>query len=632
MRHPRLTLLAGLLPALLAVPSANADAGLELAAVGDIDPVVVTATRQATALSQLMADVTVIDRQQLDRLGQGSITDLLARQPGFQTASYGGPGAATSFFVRGANSNQLKVLVDGIAINSIDPSGSPLRLLNLDDVERIEILRGPGATLYGADAIGGVVQIFTRKAEAGTSVRAQLGAGSMGARQAGAELSGGNAQWRYRIGASHQYTDGISAQADASNRDADADSYRNNGVSAALTWLPAAGHEVGISVRRNTGMAHYDSGEATADGDYNNRQAFDNAQWQLFANNAINTHWTSRVQLGGSEDWQKDWSWNAWGWPPAEVIGAITTRNREVSWQNDFALGAWGSGLLAVEAERQRVAPQATYTHTPALQNRSLLAGWGGSAGALQWQLNARLDDHQQYGDNTTAAATLGWALGAGWRVHAGYGSAFKAPSVDQLYIDNPAWSLTGNPDLQAEKSRNRELGLRWNGQRQRLALTWYLNRVSNLIDWVSDPVTWAGTYANVSAARMEGATAEWQGSFGAFSPSLSYDWLQAENLDSGFALGRRARHKGSARLDWNGGKWRLGGELNAVGARWDYSNQTGRLPGYALLNLTAGYALGEQLQLEARLDNALDRDYQSTGGFMTPGRNVFVMLRWSSR
>ena len=629
MRHPRTTLLATFVPAVLAASVAHADAGLDLIAVSDFDPVVVTATRQATPLSELMADVTVIDREQLDRLGQGTITDLLARQPGIQTASYGGPGAATSFFVRGANSNQLKVLVDGIAVNSIDPSGSPLRLLNLADVERIEILRGPAATLYGADAIGGVIQIFTRQASEGLQLKAHAGVGSMGARQAGAEAAGGKNAWRWRIGASHQYSDAFSAQAGAINHDADDDSYRNNGVSAALSWLPGDGHEYGLSWRQQRGMAHYDSGEFTADGDYNNRQAFDNAQWQLFANHRISERWTSRVQFGGSDDWQKDWSFNLWGWPPSEVIGEITTRNREISWQNDIALGRWGNALLAVEAERQRVAPADTYTHEPELENRSVLAGWGGKQGKLQWQLNARVDDHQQYGDNATAAATLGWELGAGWRVHAGYGSAFKAPSVDQLYIDNPAWMLTGNPDLKAEKARNRELGLRWHTDTQQLGLTWYLNRVTNLIDWVSDPVTWAGTYANVSAARLEGATAEWRGQFGAFSPSLSYDWLKAENLDTGYALGRRAEHSGRAALDWQHDKLRLGGELNVVGQRWDYSNQTGNLPGYALFNLTAGYALSDAVQIEARLDNAFNRDYQTAGGFNTPGRNVFVMLRW---
>ena len=629
MRHPRTTLLAIQVPALLLASTAHADAGLALSAA-ELDPVVVTATRQATPLSQLMADVTVIEREQLDRLGQGTITDLLARQPGIQTASYGGPGAATSFFVRGANSNQLKVLVDGIAINSVDPSGSPLRLLDLADVERIEILRGPAATLYGADAIGGVIQIFTRQAADGLALRAHAGAGSMGTRKAGAEAAGGNGTLRWRLGASHQYSEAFSAQAGAINRDADDDSYRNNAVSGALSWLPVDGHEYGLSWRQQRGMAHYDSGEPGADGDYNNRQAFDNAQWRLFANHRISARWTSRIQFGGSDDWQKDWSWNAWGWPPAEVIGAISTGNRELSWQHDLDLGRWGSALVALEAERQRVAPASSYTREPELENRSLLAGWGGKAGRLQWQLNARVDDHQQYGDNTTASATLGWELGAGWRAHASYGSAFKAPSVDQLYIDNPAWMLTGNPDLKAEKARSRELGLRWNSERQSLAATWYLNRVGNLIDWVSDPVTWAGTYANVSAARLEGATVEWRGQFGALVPSLSYDWLDAQNLDSGHALGRRARHSGRAALDWQQGRLRLGGEFNVVGQRWDYSNQTGKLPGYALLNLTAGYALTDALQLEARLDNALGRDYQTAGGFNTPGRNLFVMLRWS--
>ena len=632
MRHPRRTLLAAVLPLCLIAP-AHADASLDLLAAAELDPVVVTATRQATPLSQLMADVTVIDAEQIQRLGQGTITDLLARQPGIQTASYGGQGAATSFFVRGANSNQLKVLIDGIAINSIDPSGSPLRLLNLADVERIEILRGPAATLYGADAIGGVIQIFTRQAQAGLAAQAHAGAGSQGTRKAGVALSGGNAQWRWQLGGNHHYSDGISSQADARNRDADDDSYRNNALNAGLRFLPSEDAEYGLSYRQARGLAEYDSGNVPADGDYNNRQTFDNSQWQLYAKHRLGPRWRSSVQFGAADDWQKDWSFNAWAFPPAEVIGAITTRNRELSWQNDLDLGQWGSALLTVEAERQRVSTtSAGYTHEPELENRSLLAGWGGSHGRLQWQLNARADDHQQYGNHSTAALSLGWALGGGWRAHASYGSAFKAPSVDQLYIDNPAWSLTGNPELAPEKSRNRELGLRWGNDAQQLAVTWYLNRVSNLIEWVSDPVTWAGTYDNVSQARMEGVTAQWRGNFGAFSPSLSYDWLDAQNLDSGFALGRRARHKASAGLDWQGDSWQLGGELVAQGKRWDYSNQTGNLPGYALLNLSAAYALRQDLQLQARLDNALDRDYQSIGGYLTPGRSVFVSLHWSLR
>ena len=629
MRHPRLTLLAALVPACL---SLSAPAAAELLLAAELDPVVVTATRQATALSQLMADVTVIDREQLDRLGQGTITDLLSRQPGIQTASYGAQGAATSFFVRGANSNQLKVLVDGVAVNSVDPSGSPLRLLNLADVERIEILRGPAATLYGADAIGGVIQIFTRQAGAGLNASAHAGVGTQGLRRGGAELSGGNDRWRWRLGAAHQYTDGISAQPDARNRDADEDSYRNNSVSAGLTYTPGESAEYGLSFRQARGLTEYDSGEFTADGDYNNRQAFINEQWSAHARHRIGTRWTSTVQLGGAQDMQKDWSFNAWGWPPAEVVGAITTRHRELSWQNDLDLGVWGSALLGVEAERQRVAPAATYTREPELENRSLLAGWGGRRGALQWQLNARSDDHQQYGRHSTGSATLGWALGAGWRVHASYGSAFKAPGVDQLYIDNPAWSLTGNPDLAPEQSRNRELGLRWGSAQQTVALTWYLNRISNLIDYVSDPVTWAGTYRNVSAARMEGVTAEWRGNFGAFSPSLSYDWLDAENLSSGFALGRRARHKATAALDWQGDALALGGELVAVGKRWDYSNQTGNLPGYALLNLHGRYSISPGWQVEARVDNLMDRHYQSAGGYATLGRNAYLGLRWNLR
>ena len=183
-----------------------------------IDAIVVTATRQAMRTNELLSDVTVIDRGSIEASGQETISDLLARQPGIQMSSSGGPGTTTSFYIRGARPEQTKVLVDGVQLNSVDLSGSPLRFLSLADVERIEILRGPASALYGADAIGGVIQIFTRTGAPGLKADAFAGYGTDNTWQANAGLSGGNEQWRFRIEGNHAASDGFSAQKHASNR------------------------------------------------------------------------------------------------------------------------------------------------------------------------------------------------------------------------------------------------------------------------------------------------------------------------------------------------------------------------------------------------------------------------------
>ena len=599
-------------------------------AAADLDTVVVTATRQESRAAEVLADVTVIDRAEIERNGQDTVTELLARQPGIQTASNGGPGTATSFYIRGSNSNQTKVLVDGIAINSADLSGSPLRFIPLADVERIEILRGPAATLYGADALGGVIHIITRRAAPGLRADGFVGYGSDNTREASAGVSGGDERWRFRVEANHRASDGFSAQRHASNHDADDDAYRNTGGSAALSFIPAAGHEIGGSWRRNDGVVHYDSGNQPATGDYDDRARFTTEQWQVFSRNRLSDAWTSRLQYGEAEDRQKSYYWDAWAWPVAlEVVTRQNTRNRQLSWQNDITLPL-GKLLLAAERQEQEISPASGYARRPKVDNDSFLAGWTASLGDHSWQLNARRDDHSEFGGETTWGVAYGYRLSRELRAHASYGTAFKAPSVYQLFMTSP-WG-NGNPDLKPEKSRNREIGLTWDNGVHSVGATYYHNRVSNLIDWVSDPITWVGTYENVSKARLEGATLTYAGRFGAWNLRASYDWLDAKNTDNDFELGRRARNKAMLGVSRNWGPLEAGVEVLGVGKRYNTNTETGRMGGYGLVNLTARYAINSELAVEARLNNLFDKQYETVLGYNTPGINAFVGLRYSPK
>ncbi len=603
----------------------------DLYAQAHLDTVVVTATRQETRVAEVLADVTVIEREEIERNGQGTITELLARQPGIQTASSGGPGTTTSFYLRGANSDQTKILVDGIAINSVDLSGSPLRFMPLGDVERIEILRGPAATLYGADAIGGVIHIITRRGTPGLRVDGFAGYGSQDTREASAGVSGGNEQWRFRIDANHNSSDGFSAQRHATNRDADDDAYRNNGGSASLSFTPAQGHEMGASYRRNEGLVHYDSGNRPANGDYNDRNYFTTEQWQLFSRNRLTDSWTSRLQYGESEDRQKSYYWDSFAWPAAsEVKTKQNTRNRQLSWQNDVTLPL-GKLLLAAERLEQKITPDTDYAKRPEADNNSVLAGWTAAVGDHNWQVNARHDDHSEFGGKNTWSAAYGYRFSRELQTHVSYGTAFKAPSVYQLFMIS-GWGH-GNPNLKPEESRNREIGVTWDNGVHSFGAVFYHNRIENLISWVSGgPPFWLGTYENVSKARMEGVTLTYAGRFGAWNLRASYDWLDARDTENDFELGRRARDKAMLGVSRAWGAFEAGVEVLGVGQRYNTNTETDPMGGYGLVNLTARYAISGELAVEARFNNLFDKQYETVSGYNTPGFNAFVGLRYSPK
>ncbi|MDR2637304.1 MAG: TonB-dependent receptor [Zoogloeaceae bacterium] len=610
-----------------------------------LDPIVVTATRQPMRVSETLADVTVISREEIEKSGQETIIDLLARQPGIQISSYGGPGTATSLYMRGANSNQSKILVDGISINSTDGSGAPLRFLPLADVERIEILRGPASMLYGADALGGVINVITRRGQSGgLRVDGFVGYGSHNTQQASAGLSGGNEHWRFRVEANHFQTDGISAQRHAVNKDADDDAYRNTGGAVSLSFLPKEGHEIGVSYRNNKGVGHYDGGNTPPDGEYDNRNTFDITQWQVFSKNRFLENWTSTLQYGESEDYQKNYSWNAWGFPPAEDISSTHSKNRQISWQNDIELSL-GHALFMAEQSKQRVYPHgADYQKTPEIRNTSLLAGWTANAGKHRWQLNVRRDNHSEFDGKTTYGAAYGYQLTDALRARVSHGTAFRAPNVYELFMRNPSWWFQGNPDLKPEESRNSEIGLTWEQGGHLASATYYHNRVKNLISGTgTDPVTGFTTYENINKALLEGVTLAYQGSFGAWHLAATYDWLNAENKSKtadgvGYErLGRRARNKATLALTHSWGDLETGVEVVGVGRRYDGSyrkdaTQKEELGGYGLTNLTARYALTRELSLEGRINNVFDKKYETARGYGTDGLNAFVGLRYSPR
>lgn len=598
-------------------------AGIVSGATADssLDMVVVTATRQAQRANELLADVTVIDRETIEKMGGGTVADLLSRQPGVQVNRLGGTGTQTDIVVRGTRSEQTKILVDGVPMNSMDLRGSPLRYFSLEDVERIEILRGPAGAVHGSDAIGGVIQIFTRKPAKGTSGELYAGTGSYGTDKFNASVGMADERWSARFFAGDHRSDGFSTVRNATNRDADADGFRNRSTGANIGFRPAPGHEFLLTSQANRGQSQNDG--TTGTGTYDNRMIFRNDMLSLTARNTLTERWKSTVNVAHAVDEQNSYTSAA-----ATGFSPLRSTNRNLSWQNDIGLPL-GQGLLVMESQEQNAAPASRFTTVNKARLDGTQLGWSASHDGHRWQLGARRDRHSLFGSTSTGTTSYGYQINKDWRAHVAAASAFRAPTLYQLYA-SIAGSLVPNPALQPEKSRNLEVGVVREVGLHQLSWIVYRNRVTDMIDY-DTPST---SYRNISRALLRGWTLSSQGTSGAWTYTASLDRLDATNEATGLRLDRRAKYKGLMTLDWQAGAWTLGGEWQLVGRRFNRDNETQPMGGYGIVNLTARMAFDKKTRLELRIDNLADKYYvnsmSSNGNLIygVPGSSFFLGVR----
>ncbi|MDP1525494.1 MAG: TonB-dependent receptor [Rhodocyclaceae bacterium] len=590
----------------IAFPATSAAAPSE-----DEAAIVVTATRQAQRINELLADVSVIERETLERLGSGTVAELLARQPGVQVNRLGGPGTQTEVVLRGARSEQTKVLIDGVSVNSMDLRGSPLRYLALDDVERIEILRGPAGAVHGSDAIGGVIQIITRRPAQGVSGEAFAGTGSYGTDKFSGAAAFADERWSIRVSAADHRSDGFSTVRNATNRDADADGLHNRSTGLNLGFRPAPDHEFLISGQTNRGQSQSDG--TTGAGTFDNRIVFRNEVWSLTARNTLTENWKSTFRWAHVVDEQNSYTSAA-----ATGFSPLRSTNRSLSWQSDLRLPL-GQGLLVAETQEQHAAPVSRFPTQNFARLSALQLGWSAAHSGHRWQLGARRDQHSQFGGAGTGTASYGYQINKVWRAHIAAATAFRAPTLYQLYA-NIAGSLVANPALQPETARNLEIGVAREVGLHTLSWVAYNNRVRDMIDYDAGTTS----YRNISRARLRGWTLSAQGSSGAWSYSASLDYLNAVDEASGLRLGRRAKQAANATLDWQNGPWTLGGEVQLVGRRFNRDNETQPMGGYGLLNLSGKWAMNRQTRIEFRVDNLFDRDYVNT--MTSNGRFIYAV------
>ncbi|MDP2795528.1 MAG: TonB-dependent receptor [Sulfurisoma sp.] len=600
-------------------------------AAQDEAAIVVTATRQPTRLDATLADITLIGRAEIEASGHSTLPEVLARQPGVQVVTRGG--GAASVYLRGNADSHTVVLVDGIRIGSSTLGSADLSQLPLADIDRIEILRGPASVLYGADAIGGVIQIFTRRGEGPLRFDGELGAGSRGTQRAGAGLSGSNAQWSYALSLGSERSDGYNAITNpkATAYNADHDGYRTDRASGRVELQLAPGHAVGASLLHVSGTSRFDYADAWSmppiQAGYDHRYNQVNEATNAWLRNRIGERWTSTLRVGsGTNDSRHRKS--------DVLTDRFQTEQRQIGWQNDVRLPL-GNALLAVESNDERVTSTTLYART-GRSTLGLLAGWRAEAGSHRWQMSLRGDDNSQFGRKTTGSVAYGYRFTPAWQLSAAAGTAYKAPSFNDLY-----WPGAGNPLLMPETATNRELALAYTQGLARVSLTLYRNDVRDLIEWAPiAPNSFVWLPSNVARARIEGATLAGEHRWGAWHGTASIDWLDARNAVDDKTLRYRSRESAQAALSWRGGGWRAGSEISIRGRRYEDVANRVDLGGYGLLNLFIEREIGRDVVLFARLDNVGDRNYLLVKGGTTAtapdygvaGRSIFVGLRYAPK
>ncbi len=611
--NPRLTPLAA---ALSVAILSSAHAQEESAS---LDTIFVTATRQPARTSELLSDVSVVNREDIDAAGQSTLEEILGRQPGIQANTSGAPGANSSLFMRGTNSNQVILLIDGMRVGSATTGSPTWSRIPSSQVERIEILRGPASSLYGADAIGGVVQVFTRKGSGPFTPYFEVGGGSYNTYKASGGFTGGTENWRYALNAATEYTQGFNSIRNPKNfsYNPDRDGFRQNSVSGNLAYAFDKDNEAGVNVFYSNGENDYDAGAMTDD---SNKQTL--SSYNAYLRNALTANWKSTLRAGRSVDDSDNLT-------DGVRSSKFRTAQNQYLWQNDIS-SPYGTFLAALERLEQDVESTTAYSVISRSINSALL-GWRGQFGANSFQANVRNDDNSQFGDKTTGSVAYGYQFTPAWRANIGYGTAFKAPTFNDLYFPL-TWGFQGNPNLKPETSRNTEAAVHWESARQHVSLTVYRNSVDDLISFEMDPVTFNSTMVNVSSALIKGGTLAYNGRIGDFILSASYDYVDPRNEDSDKLLPRRSKQFGMLALGQATGpyEWRV--EMQASDYRYDDAANTNKVAGYAIFNLYGAYHIDRNWTAFTRVNNLFDRNYEQVLDYATAGFNAFVGLRYTLR
>lgn len=578
------------------------------------DDLVVTANRVATPVSQLGSAVTVITEKEIEDSQARTATDVLRSVPGLSISNSGGVGRSTAIRIRGAEAYHTKVIVDGVDLS--DPSSSQPQYdfgnLLATDIERIEIVRGPQSLLYGGEAIGGVINIITKRGKGKPQATAMVEAGSLHSYTGAASLRGQTGRFSYAVNASHLQTDGISA-ADARNGNSERDPYWNQTVTANLGVQLTDNWKVEANGRMMRSHLDYDTWgtSAAVDGDdemtKRERSGRLSTDWSMFDGRLTNS-----VAYAISES-KRDIG--------AAKVDTSFYDGETQSWEYQGTARLATDHTIVFGAETKTESTSQDTISADVSNNGYFLDYQFSPLDALFLTIGGRVDDHETYGTHDTWRSTAAYLIDATQtRLHASYGTGFRAPSLFELY-----YPTYGNPDLNPEESRGWDAGVEQtflHGDAS-VDLTWFDNRLTNLIQWTSIG------YTNVASSRAQGleVSGKWAISED-WKVNGSYTFTDSRNNTTGLILARRPKHQGSIGVTWRPlEKLSTDATLHMVGRQYD-SATADWIGGYATADLAVAYDLTSAVTLTGRVENLADKQYEDIDTYGELGRMAYVGVR----
>jgi len=600
----QLLIAAALFCALSSPFAANADTPMEL--------MIVTPARMTQTLKSTITDTTVLDEQAIRDSGAADVPTLLRTLGGVEVTQSGGLGNVSSTFMRGTNSDHVLVLLDGVRINSATSGTTALEHIMLDNIERIEVVRGNVSSLYGSEAIGGVIQIFTKQGHGAPAVNASGGFGSHGTIRLAAGFSGSTDADSYSMNAGAVKTDGLSAinTAIAPNANPDNDGYDNINFDAQVEHAFNTDHQLTAALFGTYGDSQYDDAYGVPTEVNNTKVALE--KYSLASDDQFNDQWHSKLSWAIGIDDSKDYL-------DGIENGRIKTANNQLSWQNELRVDDKRRFNLAAERLVQTVDSNIQYSQTERTVN-SLLGGYLGEYGSQEVQLNLRQDRYSDFGTENTGLLGYGWSFAQEWRATASISNAFKAPTFNDMYAP-PLWG--SNPDLLPERAINQEVGLHYVSGVHQAGIVLFNNRIYDLIVYQNFLLM------NIEQARIYGAELNYAGKFDDTSLYANATLQNPRDTTTGELLLRRAESFINLGVTRQFGNWEAGAGWKYSGKREDYDINPPfartTLESYSLVNLSASYMLSKRLKLSLRADNLFDRDYMLVDGYNTLGRTLFA-------
>ena len=583
----------------------------------EFSDIVVTASRYAQPLSEIVSDVTVLDRRSIQLQGASNISQLLATQAGIQVSG-------NSIFLRGAESRMTALYIDGVRVESHDgqtPGGGVLwDLVPVEQIDRIEILRGAASAMYGSDAMGGVIQIFTRHGKSGFYPQAAVGIGSNNTRMASAGLRGGFEDFDYALGLSWKESDGINTRPDLVHTP-DTESYKKNLVQLQMGYDLNKAQRVEARFLENRVEARLapwsnviaDGGsftDTTGTGFLNASSIGLQSQWS----NTIKTNFKLIRSVSAKKDSL-----------PNDYVTTLDGISLDAEYK-----GLGGTVTVLLDQRRDSYEAKPTAFDPRVAGNRTTNAfglGYGAKLDKHAIQVNVRNDQDSIFGSNQTGALSYAYTISADWKVSASVGNAFRAPTLEQIY------GPYGSTQLQPETSRNSEISLDHTFEQATMKATLFRSNFENLISSSQTLTTCsAGGFCwyNVGKASVEGfslrGTYDWK-------PMHFYgatEWLNPKNDITGQTLVNRARRVITLGMETTRSDWTYGADIKDTGERFDNSDGLVILPSYTLLNIYFTKKLNKDWQWKTRLDNVADVKYQHINKLATSGATLFTSIHWS--